>query len=217
MNLSRLLLAGVLVTLPCACKKDDGSGTSSGDRPGARTKTSLRQEDGGGVDGKAGNRHSMPVESRESAELIDAAEAAYMARQNLTSQLSTNAMEESLAKVLDDENELSKVQEKIDEASKRSAEVERNYLKAMNALRSRQKKDPEESLSGYLAFAKQRDLLVTRQKEISEAGVSGTAEEAMKLREELKEEGAKLRELRAAWKGEEKAPELPTEPSEPSE
>lgn len=214
MNLSRLLLAGVLVALPCACKKDDGSGVTSGDHSGTRTKSSSRQGDESGAAGKTGTRPSAPVESRESADLIEAAEAAYKERRDLSSQLSAIAVEESLAKSLKNEEGLAKVQEKLDEATKQATEAERTHLKAMDALRSRQKKDPEEGLGAYIAFATQRDRLAARQKEIAESGASGAEEGAMKAREELKEEAAKLRELRAAWKGEEKAANLPPEPSE---
>lgn len=213
MNLSRLLLAGVLVTLPCACKKDDGSGASPGEPAGTRTKSSARQGDESASGGKTGTRQAAVIDSRESADLIDAAEAAYKAHQEVASQLAGIAVEESLAKSLDNEAGLAKAQEKLEEATRNAKEAERNYVKTMDALRSRQKKDPEEGLGAYLAFATQRDLLAAKQKETAESGTSGS-EGAMKAREELKEEAAKLRELRAAWKGEEKAEVLPPEPSE---
>lgn len=211
MNLSRLLLAGVLVTVPCACKKDDGNGTTPGDHE-TRTKSSHRQEEEG-IPGKSGIRHSTSFDSREAADLIDAAEAAFTAYQDQSSRLAGIAVEESLAKSLNNEAELARVQEKLEEATKGSTEAERAYVKALDAVRSRQKKDPEEGLGAYVAFATQRDLLAVRQKEIAGAGGSDS-EDAMKAREELKEEAAKLRQLRAVWKGEEKAAELPPEPGE---
>lgn len=213
MNLSRLLLAGMLATLPCACKKDGGSDGSSGDRSGARTKSAAREEDES-HDGRTGTRRPAPVDSREAAELIDAAEAAYKAHREVASRIVGLEGEQFLARTLNNEAEQARIQERLEEATKQSTEAERDYAKALDAVRSRQQKDPEERLGAYLAFATQRDLFAAKRKEIAGAGTSGSEEDAMKAREKLREEVARLRELRAAWKGDEKTSGPPPEPAE---
>lgn len=197
-----LLFASALIALSPACKKESESGTASGSRSPSPTKAAARSQEEPSASGDKRERTAAPVESREAADLIEAAEAAQAKRQDFTAQLSAATLEESLTNSLDDAEAIAKAQEKASDAAKQAKDLERAYVKTIDALRTRQAKDPEDSIAAYLAYATQRDLVAAKQREIE--ADPPDSEEAMKLlEEELMAEAAKLRELRAAWKGDE--------------
>ncbi len=181
-----------------ACKKESAAedGSSDADAP-AKARTRVADRD------LPENRGRRPMEGPPGWELVRATEEARLALQRSGGQTSGAEMEAHLAESIGDQAMMEKAKEKIAALAEETAAAERKHAEALAAVRKRKEDDPQDkAVSAYVAYLDQIASFQSKRDEATDARKAGDPEAAEASVEELKEEAAKLRELRAAWEAE---------------